>query len=1019
MVTPSPYNQWRIEVIDPLANLPESLLAQRRGSTRDYPIVPTPPDHGPSILSQNVLKDRTHWQDHRTDAQGNKIIPPQYAAGNGYDSSQPEPNPVAAGVELTWTMDVPPPNQSTHALQGVWVGLTGGHMYTMSIKVRTAGGSATIPWRAAVGWNAYSEWISSTTGDEETETIRFIAPVSGIYIFGVEVAADNATEVGLLNTMTHTVTEIGIWDHSDPTVMWAVDSTHTARSDERSGTWDPSGWGHSTSSGVFAVEIWQNLRVSMSVTDPDEVSFSIPSSHPVAKQFVPYASDVAIFRNYELVTRCRVTRVRHVVDGMAGSHNIEITAVGYKALFGAQVLHKSDMDDEYVEGLGLLSEVPNSRITEYDKESDKPSEQSKMPKKGHIGHVLENDTWYKVVTKKVTKKTGAKKKKTKVTEKHWESLGQSVPSTGKETRGKQSKVFKNLVNKVLNRPAFQSRLNTPLITFNSSVDPANGQIRGFPRLKVNGRRLDPKRVFDGSVGMTFLDALEEVGSREKGFEWWVEPDVAEKGWYGGLKIMGECPRRQRDRRTTVSLALGTDILTYEEVNEDYFSFVQGVASLEKRKYKTDKVREREVKNLGVRGSWEKSIRFSNSDDDEGEEGVDNVSELKERTKTALGFHSNRAPTVRVKIMAESWWTSKMEPGDVISIHLNRSNMFPALPPGRTVRVVEVTFNINAESEEPIDMTVESEYEDKRGRLTPPPGWLRGGRFGSRTEIYPMTGEAEQAVTYEDPLPGAANPPPLRTFPASTQKVDRTIPLAEQPKYEPAAIHPLEYETIAVGDAWDMFWSNLGTAVVTPLATVDTDGLLRIECRNNGVVYPVTTAVRLIQSAAIPVIPGDRLTIDMKGYASDAFTMQLWWFFGSTPDGAAPYGATKDPVTGAGMYETIVGKGEFRVMTHIVSSLDPDLDPEVDDDLTVEIYGEPQPITVPPGCYFARMLYTVAPTHTYMTDVVIEKAALLPYVEGLWDSISPDAVPYTRGNVLKVDPAKAFGQAIRSVNSETY
>jgi hypothetical protein len=1015
MVTPSPYNQWRIEVIDPLSNLPESLLAQRRGTTREYPLVPTPPDHGPSLLPGDVLKDRKYWRRLPHESK------PVYAAGNGYDDTQPEPTPVAGGMNLTWEMDVPPPNQATHALQGVWVSLEARHMYTMTIEVTVAGGSPAIPWRATVGWNAASEWVHTASGVSHQATIRWIAPVSGVYVFGVEVAADNAFEAGILNTATHTVVEMGIWDHTDPTVQWAVDSTHSARSDERSGSWDPAGWGHDTSSGVFAIEIWRNLRVSFSVTDPDEVSFTIPSSHPVAKQFVPYASDVAIFRNYDLVTRCRVTRVRHVVDGMAGSHDIEITAIGYKALFGAQVLHKSDMDDEYVEGLGLLSEVPNSRIIEYAKESDKPSpsDQSKMPKKGKIGHVLEDDTWYKVVTKQVTKTVaGKKKKKKKVTEKHWESLGQSVPSTGKETRGKQSKVFRNLVNKVLNRPAFQSRLNTPLITFDSSVDAANGQIRGFPRLKVNGRRLDPKRVFDGSLGMTFLDALEEVGSREKGFEWWIEPDVANKGWYGGLKIMGECPRRQRDRRNTVSFSLGAEILTYEEVNEDYFSFVQGIAALGKKR-KTDKAREREVKNLGVRGSWEKSIRFSNSDDDEGEEGVDTASELKERTKTALGFHSNRAPVVRTKIMAEAWWTAKMEVGDTISIHLNRHNMYPALPEGRSVRVVEVTFNVNAEAEEPIDMTVESEYTDKKGRLSPPPGWLRGGRFGPRTEIVPLTGEAEQTVLYEDPLPGATNPPLLRTFPASVQKADRTIPFAEQPKYEPNAITPLEYETIAVGDSWDMFWSNLEGATITPMPTPDPDGLLRIQCRNNGVVYPVSTAVRLIQSAAIPVIPGDRVTIDMKGYASDAFTLQLWLFYGSTPDGASPYGATKDPVTGADMYQSIIGKGDFRVMTHIVSTLDPDLDPEVDDDLSVEIYGEPQPFTVPPGCYFVRMLYAVAPTHTYMTDVVIEKAALLPYVEGLWDSISPDAVPYTRGNVLKVDPAKAFGQAIRSVNSETY
>jgi hypothetical protein len=78
-----------------------------------------------------------------------------------------------------------------------------------------------------------------------------------------------------------------------------------------------------------------------------------------------------------------------------------------------------------------------------------------------------------------------------------------------------------------------------------------------------------------------------------------------------------------------------------------------------------------------------------------------------------------------------------------------------------------------------------------------------------------------------------------------------------------------------------------------------------------------------------------------------------------------------------------------------------------------------PTGVPAGCAFGRILYEVTPTHALQTTVSLTKVGLFRLIEGLWDSDSIDAVPYTRNNVLKADPSKSFAQTMRSIHSGTY
>lgn len=150
----------------------------------DYAHVPSP---GNNLLPADTLTNPDRWA----------------AAGFGYDNIQPAPVPVAGGMRLTWDT-----LKANAAIQGVFFDATAGTTYTLAVTATA--GVAAGRWRASIGWNASTEWAA----DGQTATLQMVwtAPETRTYLWGVETLSPT--------TGPHTVTAIGVWDHTDPANVW-------------------------------------------------------------------------------------------------------------------------------------------------------------------------------------------------------------------------------------------------------------------------------------------------------------------------------------------------------------------------------------------------------------------------------------------------------------------------------------------------------------------------------------------------------------------------------------------------------------------------------------------------------------------------------------------------------------------------------------------------------------------------------------------------------------------------------
>ena len=157
---------------------------------RDYT---RPPRTGVNLMPANTLTVRTYW-----------LI----TQDPTHDNTQPETIPVPEGMSITWTtdegklagrrVDSVPPSYTPSRLTGL-------------ITVQAPAGAN--PWRAVGPKFNESQWI---TPDGTPQTV--IAQASWSSPGGYK--AEMGLETDGPNTDTYIVTDIGIWDQSDPRNKW-------------------------------------------------------------------------------------------------------------------------------------------------------------------------------------------------------------------------------------------------------------------------------------------------------------------------------------------------------------------------------------------------------------------------------------------------------------------------------------------------------------------------------------------------------------------------------------------------------------------------------------------------------------------------------------------------------------------------------------------------------------------------------------------------------------------------------
>jgi hypothetical protein len=147
-----------------------------------------PPASGPGLVPADALTNPAAWT----------------AYGFGYDNTQPAPVPVAGGMRLSWAID---PDKG--ALQAVPITYTAGHTYLLTLSATAD--DDTWEWRMSWGYgNGHYTPLHRGTGET---TLTWLCPETKVHPFGIEASA-------LADGHNITVTRLGVWDLSDPTVVW-------------------------------------------------------------------------------------------------------------------------------------------------------------------------------------------------------------------------------------------------------------------------------------------------------------------------------------------------------------------------------------------------------------------------------------------------------------------------------------------------------------------------------------------------------------------------------------------------------------------------------------------------------------------------------------------------------------------------------------------------------------------------------------------------------------------------------
>ena len=129
----------------------------------------------------DVLTDETQWEE----------------AAFGYAYPQPDPVPVAEGMQLSWSA-APSQSPTANGLQGISQSVTESQQYRLTLTVQADVGAAR--WRVTQGFKSSSAWVTPD-GTEQTMSLVVQADQTRGEIYGIEVEGTDWPNAG-----THVVT---------------------------------------------------------------------------------------------------------------------------------------------------------------------------------------------------------------------------------------------------------------------------------------------------------------------------------------------------------------------------------------------------------------------------------------------------------------------------------------------------------------------------------------------------------------------------------------------------------------------------------------------------------------------------------------------------------------------------------------------------------------------------------------------------------------------------------------------